>query len=77
MINNARNLNMNVSFITKRDIVNLVTCYPILTAGTIVFIADTDRNKTFCIVGDGETETRDLPILLYENNDIDYVSKNY
>jgi len=77
MVNNQRNLSMNVSYITKRDIVNLVTCYPILTAGTIVFILDADQNKTFYIIGDGETETRDLPILLYESNNIDYVSTNY
>lgn len=58
MINNQLNLRINASYINKQDIVNLITCYPILTAGKLVFIADSDRNKTFCIIGDGKTETR-------------------
>lgn len=66
MINNLLNLNMNVSYINKLDIVNLVTCYPVLTAGMIVVIVDCEQNKTFCIIGDGKTETRDLPIYPYE-----------
>ncbi len=77
MVNNQLNLSINVSYINKSDIVNLVTCYPILTADKMVMIADNDQNKTLCIVGDGKTETRDLPIFSYENNDIDYVSTNY
>lgn len=66
MINNLLNLSMNVSYINKLDIVNLVTCYPVLTAGMIVFIMDCEQNKTFYIIGDGKTETRDLPIYSYE-----------
>lgn len=66
MINNLLNLSMNVSYINKLDIVNLVTCYPVLTAGMIVFIIDCEQNKTFYIIGDGKTETRDLPIYSYE-----------
>ena len=76
MINNQLNLSMNVSYINKQDIVNLITCYPILTAGKLVFIADSDRNKTFCIIGDGKTETKELPIYSYENKDVNYVSTN-
>lgn len=76
MINNQLNLSMNVSHINKQDIVNLITCYLILTAGKLVFILDNDRNKTFCIIGDGKTETKELPIYSYENNDINYVSTN-
>lgn len=76
MIINQLNLNMNVSRINKQDIVNLITCYPILTAGRLVFILDNDRNKTFYIIGDGKTETKELPIYSYENNDINYVSTN-
>lgn len=66
MINNLLNLSMNVSYINKLDIVNLVTCYPVLTAGMIVFIIDCEQNKTFYIIGDGKTETRNLPIYSYE-----------
>ena len=76
MINNQLNLRINASYINKLDILNLITCYPILTAGKLVFIADNDRNKTFCIIGDGKTETKELPIYSYENNDVNYVSTN-
>ena len=76
MINNQLNLSMNVSYINKQDIVNLITCHPIFTAGKLVFIADSDRNKTFCIIGDGKTGTKELPIYSYENNDVNYVSTN-
>ena len=76
MINNQLNLRINASYINKQDIVNLITCYPILTAGKLVFIADSDRNKTFCIIGDGKTVTKELPIYSYENNDVNYVSTN-
>ena len=74
MINNQLNLSINVSYINKQDIVNFITCYLILTAGKLVLIADNDRNKTFCIIGDGKTETKELPIYSYENNDINYAS---
>ncbi len=77
MVNNQLNLSIDVSYINKSDIVNLVTCYPILTAGTMVLIADNDKNKTFYIIGDGKTETRDLPIFSYETNNINYVSTTY
>lgn len=76
MINNQLNLRINASYINKQDIVNLITCYLILTAGKLVFILGNDRNKTFCIIGDGKTETKELPIYSYENNDINYVSTN-
>lgn len=58
------------------DLANLITCYPILTAGTMVLIADNDRNKTFYIIGDGKTETRDLPIYQWETDitGVSYVS---
>ena len=76
MINNQLNLRINASYINKQDIVNLITCYPIHTADKLVLIADNDRNKTFCIIGDSKTETKELPIYSYENNDINYVSTN-
>ena len=76
MINNQLNLSMKISYINKLDILNFITCYPILTAGKLVFILDKDRNKTFCIIGDGKTVTKELPIYSYENNDINYVSTN-
>lgn len=76
MINNQLNLSINVSHINKQDIVNLITCYSILTAGKLVSILDNDRNKTFCIIGDGKTETRDLPIYTWEHDitGVSYVS---
>lgn len=76
MINNQLNLRINVSYINKQDIFNLITCYPIHTTDKLVLIADNDRNKTFCIIGDGKTGTKELPIYSYENNDINYVSTN-
>lgn len=76
MVNNHLNLSTNVSYINKMDLANLITCYPILTAGQLVLIADNDRNKTFYIIGDGKTETRDLPIYTWENDitGVSYVS---